>query len=475
MATYPNIGGMLTSAGARQGQQLGQAFTGLGQNLMKPVDNLLARKKNEGLQKEVQDFLAANKDDPAALNAEATRYTTMGKNDIARVFTEAAQRAVKRKTDAAGVVTAQGNVAAAASNDPAKLRERANELAKIPGREQDALNLLKMATSLEASQNKERTDRGVQGGLTAITQASSKLHNARLAKDSKAVQEAAAELKEAKVSVVALGGTAEQIRNAEEAGRTTKEADDLSLTTSTILIDGVPTVVQTATNKETGEIVSQNTIGTTEGKGKGESKKGLTALFAEQGVEVDLDTVDGIRAARNVALTDLSNASLAGLLDEMLVRKLPMNAADSVKMVRDSDPAFALNEELVEKAGRFKVLSDLGKDDVAGVAALIERTVTSTTENDLRAVAELDRFRGSKDIKQSLVDWGTMLASGKLSEDTLLEYTQIMTGLEKLAKNRISDSIDRLSVAAVTEKEQAAIDTARKYFGLEDSVEIINQ
>lgn len=159
----------------------------------------------------------------------------------------------------------------------------------------------------------------------------------------------------------------------------------------------------------------------------------------------------------------------------MLVRKLPMNAADSVKMVRDSDPAFALNEELVEKAGRFKVLSDLGADDVAGVAALIERTVTSTTENDLRAVAELDRFRGSKDIKQSLVDWGTMLVSGKLSEDTLLEYTQIMAGLEKLAKNRISDSIDRLSVAAVTEKEQAAIDTARKYFGLEDSVEIINQ
>ena len=66
-----------------------------------------------------------------------------------------------------------------------------------------------------------------------------------------------------------------------------------------------------------------------------------------------------------------------------------------------------------------------------------------------------------------------MLAAGKLSEDTLLEYTRIMTGLERLAKNRISDSIDRLSVAAVTEKEQEALNTARKYFGVSDDVEIL--
>jgi len=347
------------------------------------------------------------------------------------------------------------------SNDPAVMEAAGASILKT--NPEMGAKLIQEAQKLRTTAQAGRTSRGLQGGLAAIQAAATR-------------GVPLADLGEAQKSVIGLGGTQEDISAAYKAGvPEAKEADDLSLTTSTILVDGVPTVVQTATNKETGAIVSQNTIGTAQGKGKGDSNKGLKSLFAEQGIEVDLSTVEGIRAARNVALTDLSNASLAGLLDEMLVRKLPMNAADSVKMVRDSDPAFALNEELVEKAGRFKVLSDLGADDVAGVAALIERTVTSTTENDLRAVAELDRFRGSKDIKQSLVDWGTMLVSGKLSEDTLLEYTQIMTGLETLAKNRISDSIDKLSVAAVTEKEQAAIETARKYFGLEDGVEIINQ
>ena len=347
------------------------------------------------------------------------------------------------------------------SNDPTVMEDAGKEIFQTDP--EMGAKLIQGAQKLRTTAQAGRTSRGIQGGLTAIQAAATR-------------GVPLADLKEAQQSVISLGGTQDQISDAYKAGiPEAQEADDLSLTTSTILIDNVPTVVQTATNKKTGKIVSQNTIGTTEGKGKGESKKGLKSLFAEQGVEVDLDTVDGIRAARNVALTDLGNASLAGILDEMLVRKLPMNAADSVKMVRDSDPAFAFNEELVEKAGRFKVLSDLGKDDVAGVAALIERTVTSTTENDLRAVAELDRFRSSKDIKQALTDWGLGLAAGRLSEDTISEYTQIMTGLETLAKNRIEDSINRLSFAAVTEKEQAAIETARLYFGLEDGVEIINQ
>ena len=230
MATYPNLGGMLTQAGQQQGQVLGGAFTGLAQNLMKPVDSMLARKKNEGLQKEVQDFLMANKDDPAALNAEAARYSTMGKNDIAKVFTEAAQRAVDNKAKAVGVTAAQGSVAAVSSNDPVQLRAQAAKLAEVPGKQQEALDLLKMAKDIEDKQNKGRTDRGLQGGLTAITQASNKLYNARLTKDAKAVQEAAAELKEAKGSVVALGGTAEDIRQAEEAGRKTKEGDKFGAT-----------------------------------------------------------------------------------------------------------------------------------------------------------------------------------------------------------------------------------------------------
>ena len=345
------------------------------------------------------------------------------------------------------------------SNDPSVIEAKGAAL--LETQPELGAKLIERARTLRTTAQEGRTSRGLQGGLAAIQAAATR-------------GVPLADLGEAQKSVIGLGGTQEDIAAAYKAGvPEAKEAPELDITESTILVDGVPTRVQTATNKTTGKIFSQNTIGTAESTGGKGDKKGLTALFADAGVEVDLTTADGIRTARNVALTDMSNASLAGLLDDMLLRKLPMNASESIKFVRDSDPAFAINEELVEKAGRFKVLSQLGTDDVAGVAALIERTVTSTTENDLRAVAELDRFRGSKDIKQSIVDWGTMLAAGKLSEDTLLEYTRIMTGLEKLAKNRISDSIDRLSVAAVTEKEQEALNTARKYFGVSDDVEIL--
>ena len=124
MATYPNIGGMLTNAGARQGKQIGGAFTGLTESLLKPLDDYTARKRQEGAAKEVQDFLAANKDDPAALNAEAARYASMGNDAVAKVFTEAAQRAVERSTR-------RGEIAD-------KSRERADTRAEAVGKKVDA-------------------------------------------------------------------------------------------------------------------------------------------------------------------------------------------------------------------------------------------------------------------------------------------------------------------------------------------------
>jgi len=282
MAQYPNIGGMLTSAGARQGQQLGGAFTGLTQNLMKPVDSMIARKKQEGAAKEVQDFLAANKDDPAALNAEAARYASMGNDAVARVFTEAAQAAVDRKSKAAGVKAAQGSVAAMASNDPKQLRAQAERLARIPGKEKEALELLKTAQTIEDTQNTGRTSRGRQGGLTAITQASSKLHNARLTKDAKAVQEAAAELKEAKGSVVALGGTAEEIRQAEEAGKVKKpeKPNKLEKVTKEIVENGVVNTYTIFYDPSTGTEVNRVLVGESEpekGNREGDGRTQFTA------------------------------------------------------------------------------------------------------------------------------------------------------------------------------------------------------
>jgi hypothetical protein len=162
MANYPNLGGMLTQAGQRQGKMLGGAFAGLGQDLMKPVDNLIARKKNEGLQKEVQDFLAANKDNPAALNAEAARYTTMGNDAVAKVFSDAAKAAVDRQAKTTQAQVGQAETAAVGDESPQRLRQQA---AKIRQLAQGDPAMTARAEKLEQRADELQTK---QGGLTDV-------------------------------------------------------------------------------------------------------------------------------------------------------------------------------------------------------------------------------------------------------------------------------------------------------------------
>ena len=102
------------------------------------------------------------------------------------------------------------------SNDPAVMEAAgANILKTNP---EMGVRLIEKAQGLRTKAQEGRTSRGIQGGLTGITQASSMLNAARSAKDPAKTQEAAQMLREAKRSVVGLGGTAEEIREAEEVG-----------------------------------------------------------------------------------------------------------------------------------------------------------------------------------------------------------------------------------------------------------------
>lgn len=340
------------------------------------------------------------------------------------------------------------------SNDPSLIEQKGVEV--LQTNPEQGEKLIKRANTIRAAQDETRRVKGLQGGLIAIQQASSR-------------GIPLSDLREAQQSVIALGGTRKDIDDAYKAGQKKIETSEYSFSEETILIDGKETRVQIATNKNDPTDFTVTTIGTPPAK----ETEGKPSISEQLGIDVDLATVDGIRTARNHAINTLQNASLANTLDDMLQRKLPAGAVESVEMVRKIDPKFESNEDLLEKAGRFSVLNTLGEQDVAGVAALIERTVTSTTENDLRAVAELDRFRGSKDIGQALKDWSLMVTAGRLSEETRKEYAQVMTGLEKLAKQRISNSIDRFILAAVTDKEREAAETARKYFGIDSTARIV--
>lgn len=102
------------------------------------------------------------------------------------------------------------------SNDPAVIEATAANI--FQSNPEMGARLIKKAQDLRAKAQEGRTSRGLQGGLTGITQASSMLSAARSAKDPAKTQEAAQMLQEAKKSVIALGATAEEIREAEEVG-----------------------------------------------------------------------------------------------------------------------------------------------------------------------------------------------------------------------------------------------------------------
>ena len=239
MATYPNLGGMLTQAGQQQGQVLGGAFTGLAQDLMKPVDSMLARKKNEGLQKEVQDFLAANKDDSAALNAEAARYTTMGKNDIAKVFSDAAQAAVERSTR-------RGEIAD-------KSRERADVRAEAVGKKVDA-------------QGEELQRYRLEQNAMAVAR--------KTIKDPNRLEATEARLKDA---------TAEELKTfLTDAGKVKKpeKPDKLEKVTKEIIENGVVNTYTIFYDPSTGTEVNRVLVGESKpekGKGEGDGRTKFTA------------------------------------------------------------------------------------------------------------------------------------------------------------------------------------------------------
>ena len=351
------------------------------------------------------------------------------------------------------------------SNDPSVIEAKGAALLKT--QPELGAKLIQRAQTLRTTAQEGRASRGLQGGLSAIQAAATR-------------GVPLADLGEAQKSVIGLGGTQEDIASAYKAGvPEAEEKPNLNLSTQTIMIGDEPMIVQTAADPETGMIVSQTTLGPAAVKGKTEGdKQTLGEIARARGIEPDADgvySVENYRKLRTIAQVELNNATLAnGFMDD-INRLTPSSVTESLGAIREASPAMEKNEALLEQAERYAALDALSSDNLAGLSALLERTLTSTTENDLRAVAELERFRGSKDLASRISDTLSMFAVGSLSPDTLKDYRTIMTGLEKLAKNRISDSIDRFAMSAKTEKQFQEAATARTFYGIDDEGKIANE
>ena len=190
MARY-DIGGMLARSGQAQGQQIASGFeqfgTGLGSMLTGVGTGLASRrerKDKEAAAQEAQALLQKYANNPAQLNALGQKYATEGNDALSKVFLDAAKSAVAKET---------------------------------------------------AGQQ-----RGVQGGLTAITQAAARGVPLE-------------QLQEGVRSVIAQGGTQANIMQAYKAGV------DMAKGKTPDIIQGTPGT-QFFTRDESGNLVLQQTV-----------------------------------------------------------------------------------------------------------------------------------------------------------------------------------------------------------------------
>lgn len=174
MANLSGIASMLAQSGANIGQQIGAPVAAFGQGIGGMLTARQEKQKQQAVAQEAQNMLQKYANNPAQLNAMGQKYATEGNDPLAKVFFDAAKAAVQKET---------------------------------------------------AGQQ-----RGVQGGLMAITQAASRGVPLE-------------DLQEAQRSVIALGGTQAQIMDAYEAG-TGGDRETVSVSPGGALVD-----------KRTGEVL----------------------------------------------------------------------------------------------------------------------------------------------------------------------------------------------------------------------------
>jgi hypothetical protein len=395
-----NVAGMLAQSGQNIGQSIGAPIQKFGEGLGSMLGARQQKQREQEEQNEVKQLLQKYANNPEQLNALGTNAAAEGNDQLSKVFFNAAKMAVDKDT--------------------------------------------KNAT------------RGVQGGLAAITQAASR-------------GVPLADLREARGSVLGLGGTNEQIMKAYKDGvelNKKPEEKDLSLTTESVVETDPETgklVVnqyRIGYNKSTGAEVSRQLIGRDKDQGKApDDTRSITELLIEAGVpedKIDLNTIEGLQVARTLVVDKVQNASLANTLTSMIEEKTPPGVGDAFELLVKIDPEFVSAQEDVARVEKFKALSELSSEDMSGLKNLLERVVSGTTESDVRAVSELQQFRGDKDLINKFNDFVLGVTSGRLSQETIQEYGTIMEVVGELAKKHQINTLDALIVSGSAREAEAA-------------------
>jgi len=220
-------------------------------------------------------------------------------------------------------------------------------------------------------------------------------------------------------------------------------------------------------NKE----VSRSVLGlvpSKDGTGKGgaggkDGKQTLAQFFKDAGIEVDLNTIEGLRQAEKAAYFNLSNASLANTINSLIQEKKEPGVTEGLELLR-TNPAVAKAEEDLILVGKYRALESLSETDTAGISRLLQRTLTSTVPNDIKALQEMQLFTKSQGLKDRVDDFFNMAINGRLTEETLREYSDVMQAIQDFSEYQITSAARNLAVFG-NEKEQKMAEKVIGYYG----------
>jgi hypothetical protein len=220
---------------------------------------------------------------------------------------------------------------------------------------------------------------------------------------------------------------------------------------------------------ESNNIVSKQVLGVVPSKdGKGgagstQGKASLAEYFKNAGIEVDLDTIDGLRQAERAAYYNLSNASLANTIAELIEEKKEPGVTQGLEILR-TNPSVAKAEEDLILVGKYRALEGLSETDTAGISRLLQRTLTSTVPNDIKALQEMQLFVKSQGLKDRVDDFFSMAVNGTLTQETFQEYSDVIQAIEDFSNYQIISAARNLAVFG-NAKEQLMADKVIGYYG----------
>lgn len=404
-----NVGGMLASAGQNIGQSIGGGISGISTGLSGMLTRRAEKRKEQSAQEQFQQILGAYQNNPDALRAEGQKMMASSDPNLQRMGQMLMNEAVRVQ----GVRTAQTAALETAGQDIQReaQRKRAMQVAMQDGNER---------------------------------------------------------------ALVALrAGALDPVEYLSSRATEKPEPTEYDYTEQTVMRDGQPVRMQFGISKTDPSDRTERVLGPAEPKEGGTAdKKTLKELITEAGLDpqdYDITTLDGLKKLRSFVVTDVQNASLANTVSDMIKEMTPPGVQEAITVLRDIDPKFVSAEADLERVERFKALTSLSEEDVSGLRNVIERVVSGTTESDIKAVQELQAFRGNKDIINKLKDFALGITSGRLSEETVQEYGSIMEILGALANQRQMNTINNLIINGSPRETEAALKAKTFYSGSEQA------